>query len=161
MSPRPPESTRPSPLFPYPSRCRSGAAIAAEAISAGQRAKVAEGVAHDHRVPIFTKQDHLAVAILLHRNISLVVDGAAWLAIAGIFGDETVRIGHRADADIGKLPLDCIADGLENSGAGRPALDPRRHADQPTDRTPQYAVVMENGVPSFNTLGKRTVTENV
>src|SRR3546814_10941360 len=74
-----------------------GAAMAAEAISAGQRAQVAEGVAHDHRVPIFTKQDHLAVAILLHRTISLVVDGAAWLAIAGIFGDETVRIGHRAE----------------------------------------------------------------
>src|SRR3546814_818557 len=132
--------------------CSSDLAIAAEAISAGQRAQVAEGVAHDHRVPIFTKQDHLAVAILLHRNISLVVDGAAWLAIAGIFGDETVRIGHRADADIGKLHLDCIADGLENSGAGRPALDPRRHADTRTERKLHDDVVMEMVVPAVHVV---------
>src|SRR3546814_16712395 len=81
-------------------------------------------------------------------TLSLVVEGASWRAIAGIFGDETVRIGHRADADIGKLPLDCIADGLANSGAGRPALDPRRHADTRTERTLHDAVVMAMVVPA-------------
>src|SRR3546814_12260595 len=83
-------------------------------------------------------------------TLSLVVDGAAWLAIAGIFGDETVRIGHRADADIGKLHLDCIADGLENSGAGRPALDPRRHAETRTERNLHDDVVLEMDVPTVH-----------
>src|SRR3546814_19068852 len=105
--------------------CSSDLAIAAEAISAGQRAQVAEGVAHDHRDPIFPKLDHLAVAILLHRNISLVVDGAAWLSIAGLFGDETVRIGPRANEDMRKLHLDFTANERENSRTSRPTHPPR------------------------------------
>src|SRR3546814_18881642 len=85
-------------------------------------------------------------------TLSLVVEGASWRAIAGIFGDETVRIGHRADADIGKLHLDCIADGLENSGAGRPALDPRRHADTRTERKLHDDVVLEMVVPAVHVV---------
>src|SRR3546814_17613060 len=83
-------------------------------------------------------------------TLSLVVEGASWRAIAGIFGDETVRIGHRADADIGKLHLDCIADGLENSGAGRPALDPRRHANTRTERKLHDDDVMALVVPAVH-----------
>src|SRR3546814_612255 len=85
-------------------------------------------------------------------TLSLVVEGAAWRVIAGIVGDETVRIGERADADIGKLHLDCIADGLENSGAGRPALDPRRHADTRTERKLHDDVVMEMVVPAVHVV---------
>src|SRR3546814_5257625 len=69
-----------------------------------------------------------------------------------MFGCGTVLIGHLADAEIGKLHLDGIVYGLENSGAGRPALDPRRHADTRTERKLHDDVVMEMVVPADNVV---------
>src|SRR3546814_19396491 len=67
-----------------------------------------------------------------------------------MFGCGTVLIGHLADAEIGKLHLDGIVYGLENSGAGRPALDTRRHADTRTERKLHDDVIMEMVVPAVH-----------